>query len=183
MQAQRSGPMHLPPFLHGSKHMGSVQNSPVYPAVQTHLPSVQVPPFMQMARQDLPSAPVRLMERLQVVDFCPFSQRHMLGWTHLPAPHDLEQTGTMHKPKMLCLVQPGQQYVLYLALHTLGPPGVKGWSEFSESDAWWFRLYLLGSASPTETTHKKKTHRRALDFPSMLRGAINPSFGGVWMNT
>lgn len=35
----------------------SVQNSPVYPAVQTHLPSVQVPPFMQMARQDLPSAP------------------------------------------------------------------------------------------------------------------------------
>lgn len=27
---------------------------------------------------------------------------------------------TMHKPKMLCLVQPGQQYVLYLALHTLG---------------------------------------------------------------
>jgi hypothetical protein len=35
----------------------SVQNSPVYPTVQTHLPSVQVPPFMQMARQDLPSAP------------------------------------------------------------------------------------------------------------------------------
>jgi hypothetical protein len=58
----------------------------------------------------------------------------------------------------------------HLSVARTYPPGVKGWSEFSESDAWWFRLYLLGSASPTETTHKKKTHRRALDFPSMLPG-------------
>jgi hypothetical protein len=56
----------------------------------------------------------------------------------------------------------------YLSVASTYPPGVKGWSEFSES--WWFRLYLLGSASPTENTHKKKTQRTARDFPSMLPG-------------
>lgn len=35
----------------------SVQNSPVYPGVQTHLPSSHEPPFIQMARHDFPSLP------------------------------------------------------------------------------------------------------------------------------
>lgn len=39
------------------EYLRSVQNSPEYPAAQTHFPSTHDPPFIHIALQDFPSLP------------------------------------------------------------------------------------------------------------------------------
>lgn len=104
--------------------MGSVQNSPLHPGAQEHVPFEQVPPFIQIRRQPPgvrtgygynPPPP-------QEGASTPPAHRHMLGATQAPGePQSGRHTGTIQSKELGLDVHPGQQCVLLRDLHTCGP--------------------------------------------------------------